>query len=72
MEELSNEDKIGIVRSHIKNLKYAEYGAELDLAQAQAVLEPVPEVIANIEKRLSDIQAQLVVLNTELSTLESA
>lgn len=71
MNELSKDDKIGIVNSHIKNLKYAEYAAELDLIQAQAVADVSPEIVANIQKRISDIDAQLAALNAELTSLES-
>jgi hypothetical protein len=68
--ELSDLEKSTILDQHIKNLGYAMYNIQLSLREAQAVASPNPETIMSLNNQLSDANAQMAVLQAELSSLK--
>lgn len=68
--ELTNEEKIGIVEQHLKNIVLNEYNIILSISQNGALSSPNQEVTNSLRAQLRDIQAQKAVLNDELTSLQ--
>ena len=61
---LTNEDKLGIIMQHIKNIDYSIYASELELIQAEAV----PAVDVDL---VESANAKIVALNAKRAALVS-
>ena len=69
---LSNQDKIGIVQQHIKNLQLNKYNLEVSIIEENALENPAQSTLDNLNLQISDVVAKLAVLDTELATLQQA
>lgn len=69
MSLLTNAEKREIVDQHIRNVDFAIYNAELDLATAQAVATPDQASIDVINNRITDLNAKRTVLEAEKASL---
>ena len=69
MSLLSNAEKREIVDQHLRNIDFAIYNAELDLATAQAVASPDQASIDVINNKIADLSAKRQVLETEKASL---
>lgn len=68
MSQLTNEEKVNIINQHLRNVEFADYNAELDLLQANAV-ESSAETIAEINDRRSSYAAKIAALEAEKASL---
>jgi len=68
---LTNEEKIGVVKQHMRNLVYNKYNLELSLLEESAVPKPKEDNIRTINNDLSSINLKIAALEKEISTLES-
>ena len=66
---LTNEDKLGIVMQHIKNIDYSIYAAELDLIQAQAVSQVDVDLVASANSKITALTAKRAALVSEQASL---
>lgn len=66
---LSNEDKISIIDSHLKNLQYSKFNLEISVIEESAKKEPGDIAIASLNSQIDDIQKQINALTQELSKL---
>lgn len=64
--ELTTEEKIAVINSHIKNVQYSKYNAQISLVAENALETPdasnvasANEVIANANLRLTALQAEI-------------
>ncbi len=68
---LTNEEKIGVVNQHMRNLVYNKYNLELSLLEESAVPKPKEDNIRTINNDLSSINLKIAALEKEISILES-
>jgi len=67
--ELTNEEKLGIIEQHMKSIDYGIYGIELDLIEINAIAVPDASQIANLNTRLTALNAKRAALVTEKNSL---
>lgn len=67
--EMSNEDKLSVIASHIKNIQFNKYNAELSLIEEQAVTPQDAEAIAAANAAVSKATAQIAALQAEYDAL---
>lgn len=67
--ELTDIEKATVVDQHIKNLGYTLYNLNLSLREAQAVAIPNQDTVNSLNLQVSDVTAQIAVLEAELATL---
>lgn len=71
MTTLSKEDKIQIIESRARGLEYKKYGLEVDLLVENSKNSPSSESVSTIEAAIEEIDSQLSVLNSELTTVNA-
>jgi len=69
---LTNQDKIGIVQQHIKNLQLNKYNLEVSIVEENALQTPAQSTLDSLNSQIADVVAKLAVLDTELTTLQQA
>jgi prefoldin subunit 5 len=69
--ELNNEEKIGIVNQHIKNLAYNKYNLQMTIAELEAVATPSQIDIDDITAQIATVDLKISALNAELATLQA-
>jgi hypothetical protein len=67
---LSNDEKVNIINQHIRSLKFAQYNADLDLIEANAVSNPDTVSVSEINSRKTAIAARIAALDAEKAPLE--
>lgn len=68
---LTNEDKLGIVMQHIKNIDYSIYASELELIQAEAVPSATvdSELVESANAKITALNAKRAALVSEQASL---
>jgi len=69
--ELTNDEKINIINSHIKNIAYNKYNLEITLIEENAKINPDEKTMATINEQISQFNIQFEALNLEASKLTS-
>ena len=69
MTTLSNEEKLGILNQHIKNVEYNKYNLELSLMEENAVSSPNAEAVSSLNAQIASVDLKLEALEAEKSTL---
>jgi hypothetical protein len=69
--ELTSEEKIQIINSHIKNIAFAKYNSEIDLIQENAKKHPLAENIASYQAQIDQAAQQLTAIQAELAKVQS-
>ena len=67
--ELTNEEKIGIVEQHLKNIAFSEYNLNLSLTAEEALQNPSSSNLLSLNSQKDDLQAQKDALLVELDSL---
>ena len=70
--ELSKEDKLAVIQSHMKNVALNKYNAELSLLQEQAVSSPKEQNIQTLNDTIAQADAQLAALQQEYDLVAGA
>jgi hypothetical protein len=66
---LTNEEKIEIINQHLRTIDYAIYNSELEKIEAEAIENPVAEVISAITDNLANLNLKRSALAAEKATL---
>ena len=66
---LSNEEKIGVITSHIKNALYNKYNAELTIIEENAMPSPSASTIQNANASIANAEAQVSALEAQIAAL---
>jgi len=66
---LTNEDKIGVITSHIKNALFNKYNAELTLIEENAMPSPSASNIQRANESIAAAEAQVTALEAQLAAL---
>lgn len=67
--ELTNEEKKNVLESHLKNVLYNAYNAELSLLEENAKTVPNEDNVKSFSDRLNEANNQIKALNEELNKL---
>lgn len=66
---LSNEDKIGVITSHIKNALFNKYNAELTIIEENAMPSPSTANIQKANESIAAAEAQIAALEAQIAAL---
>lgn len=67
--ELTKEEKIGVIQSHMKNVQYSKYNAQITLVEEGALETPNAENVAAASEVITKADLQLVALQAEIDAL---
>lgn len=67
--ELTKEEKIGVIQSHMKNVQYAKYNAQITLVEEGALETPSAENVAAANEVITKADLQLTALQAEIDAL---
>lgn len=67
--ELNNQEKIGIVEQHLKNIAFSEYNLTLSLIAEEALTNPSSSNLLSLNGQKADLEAQKSALIAELNSL---
>lgn len=67
--ELTKEEKIGVIQSHMKNVQYSKYNAQITLIEENALETPNTENVAAANEVLVKADLQLAALQAEIDAL---
>lgn len=66
---LTNEDKIGVITSHIKNLQFNKYNAEITLVEENALANPSTDNITRANSTIANADLQIAALEAQITAL---
>jgi hypothetical protein len=66
---LTNEDKIGVIMSHMKNLQFNKYNAEITLVEENAIASPSADNIARANSTIENADLQIAALEAQIAAL---
>jgi hypothetical protein len=66
---LTNEDKIGLISQHKRNIEMNKYNLELTLIEENALSTPNAETVANITAQVNEAAAKIAALDAELASI---
>lgn len=69
MTTLTNEEKIVIINSHIKNLEYNKFNIAMSIVEENAKSTPDASTLSSLNSQTSDINDQIEALNSESDLL---
>lgn len=67
--DLTAEDKIAVINSHIKNINYNKFNAELVIIEENASTEPSATKISDANATISESNAQITALEAQIEAL---
>lgn len=67
--ELTKEEKIGVIQSHMKNVQYSKYNAQITLVEEQALETPNAENVTAANEVITKADLQLTALQAEIDAL---
>jgi hypothetical protein len=67
--ELTAEEKIAVVSSHIKNINYNKFNAELVIVEENASTEPSSAKISDANATIAEANAQIAALEAQIEAL---
>jgi hypothetical protein len=66
---LTNEEKIGVIESHIKNVQYNKFNAELTIIEENVLEEPNAEAIQRANASIAAADTQITALEAQIAAL---
>lgn len=69
--ELENNEKINIVKQHLRNIATNKFNLELSIAEANSMLRPPAATIDSYNVQLNDLTSQELTLSQKLAELEA-
>jgi ubiquinone biosynthesis protein UbiJ len=69
--ELSNLEKIEILKNHVRNFEYAQYNLEVEVIAEQASTNANSMRVLDLQSQIDDINAKQQALEEEITRLES-
>jgi hypothetical protein len=66
---LTNEDKIGVIISHMKNLQFNKYNAEITLVEENALASPSADNISRANTTIANAELQIAALEAQIAAL---
>lgn len=69
--ELTVEEKLSIIQSQLRNIKYKKYNAEVELIAENALDTPNTGRIAEINATIANCDSQITALNAEKESVQA-
>ena len=66
---LTNAEKISVIESHIKNVQYAKYNAEVTLIEENALETPNADAVQRANTSIASANAQITALEAQIEAL---
>jgi hypothetical protein len=66
---LTNEEKIGVIESHIKNVQYNKFNAELTIIEENVLETPNAEAVQRANASIATANAQIAALEAQIAAL---
>jgi hypothetical protein len=70
--ELTNEEKINVIESRIKNIYRNEYSLQISKIEEQSKTSPDQSIINNLNSQIADIAKQTSALEAEITKLTAS
>ena len=67
--DLTAADKIAVIHSHIKNINYNKYNAELVIIEENASSSPDATKISDANANIAEAEAQITALEAQITAL---
>jgi hypothetical protein len=67
--DLTAADKIAVIHSHIKNINYNKFNAELVIIEENATAEPSAAKISDANATIAEADAQIAALEAQIEAL---
>lgn len=67
--DLTAEDKIAVIHSHIKNINYNKFNAELVIVEENASSSPDAAKISDANASITEAEAQIAALEAQIEAL---
>jgi hypothetical protein len=67
--DLTAEEKISVINSHIKNIKYNKFNAELVIVEENATSTPSAKKISDANATVDEAEAQIAALEAQIEAL---
>jgi len=68
--ELDNNEKVTIVKQHLRNIAINKFNLELSIAEANSMLRPNTAMVDSYNVQLNDLTSQELTLSQKLAELE--
>lgn len=69
--ELTNAEKIEILTNHVRNFEFAKYNLQVDILAEQAVDNPDPIRIADMQSQVADMDDKVQALENEITRISA-
>jgi hypothetical protein len=67
--DLTAEEKIAVINSHIKNINYNKFNAELSIIEENASSSPDATKISDANANIAEAEAQIAALEAQIEAL---
>lgn len=67
--DLTAQEKIAVIHSHIKNINYNKFNAELVIVEENATAVPSATKISDANEQIDEAEAQIVALESQVAAL---
>ena len=67
--DLTAADKIAVINSHIKNINYNKFNAELVIVEENATLTPSATSVSDANATITEANAQIAALEAQIEVL---
>jgi hypothetical protein len=64
--ELSNDEKVTVIITHLRNLSYTKYNTELSIIEEESLSAPSAENLAQLNAQLDTVNTKVAALAAEL------
>jgi hypothetical protein len=68
---ITNEEKMGIINQHMRNVQVNKYNLELTLLEENALTSPNTETVTAITAQIAEANRKIAVLETELESVQA-
>jgi hypothetical protein len=68
---ITNEEKMGIINQHMRNVQVNKYNLELTLLEENALTSPNTETVTAITAQIAEANKKIAVLETELESVQA-
>ena len=67
--DLTAEEKISVINSHIKNINYNKFNAELVIVEENAAISPDASAVTRSNAQIAEADAQIAALEAQIESL---
>jgi hypothetical protein len=68
---ITNEEKMGIINQHMRNVQVNKYNLELTLLEENALTSPNAETVTALTAQIAEANKKIAVLETELESVQA-